>query len=160
VEGAAGDDDQAGVCRALQRRYRRGWQWQEYNISPLYDAWTANGRTVYGAALANRQASDLAAAGIPAERRSSIAAFLWRAEHGRYDLNNKSVVVIDEVSLLSTRHQLDLLRLQKKHGFTLAEVRAGPAGCAPRAAAAAHASARAVTQNVKKSNGGAESTQS
>ena len=91
-------------------------------IAPLYDAWTADGRTVYGAALANRQASDLAAAGIPAERRSSIAAFLWRAAHGRYELNSKSVVVVDEVSLLSTRHQLDLLRLQKKHGFALAEL--------------------------------------
>ena len=41
-------------------------------IAPLYDAWTADGRTVYGAALANRQASDLAAAGSPrnVDRRS------------------------------------------------------------------------------------------
>jgi hypothetical protein len=91
-------------------------------VSPLYDAWTVDGRIVYGAALANRQASDLAAAGIPAERRSSVAAFIRRGEHGKYKLDSNSVVVIDEVSLLSTRDQLSLLRLQKQHGFTLAEV--------------------------------------
>ena len=123
MEGAAGDDDQACCGWALQRSDWRGRQRaRARSLAPLYDAWTADGRTVYGAALANRQATDLAAAGIPADRRSSIAAFLWRAEHGRYDLNSKSVVVVDEVSLLSTRQQLDLLRLQQKHGFTLAEV--------------------------------------
>ena len=45
-----------------------------------------------------------------------------RAASGKYALDANSVVMVDEVSLLSTRQQLDLLRLQKQHGFKLVEV--------------------------------------
>ena len=92
------------------------------SLEVLVDAWKADGRTVYGATLAHRQATDLRAAGIDAVNRTAMDAFLGRVERGRYKVDTKSVVVVDEVSMLSTRQQLSLMRLQKKYGFVLAEV--------------------------------------
>ena len=92
------------------------------SLKVLVDAWKAGGREVYGATLAHRQATDLKAAGIDAANRTAVDAFLSRVERGKYRLDGKSVVVVDEVSLLSTKQQLSLMRLQKQHGFVLAEV--------------------------------------
>jgi ATP-dependent exoDNAse (exonuclease V) alpha subunit len=77
---------------------------------------------VYGATLAHRQATDLRAAGIDAANRTAVDAFLKRAETGKYSLNTQSVVVVDEVSMLSSKQQLALMRLQRQHGFVLAAV--------------------------------------
>ena len=92
------------------------------SIEVMVDAWKADGGTEYGAALAWRQSGDLAAAGIPDANRAAMDPFLKRAASGQYKLDAKSAVFVDEVSLLSTRQQLDLLRLQKEHGFKLIEV--------------------------------------
>jgi hypothetical protein len=92
------------------------------SLEVMVDAWKADGRTVYGATLAHRQATDLKAAGIDADKRTAIDAFLARADRGKYKLDRNSVVVVDEVSMLSSKQQLGLLRLQKQHGFVLAEV--------------------------------------
>ena len=92
------------------------------SLEMMVDAWKADGREIYGAALAWRQSGDLAAAGIADANRAAIDPFLKRAATGKYNLDSNSVVVVDEVSLLSTRQQLDLLRLQAKHGFKLVEV--------------------------------------
>jgi hypothetical protein len=86
------------------------------------DAWKAEGRTVYGAAVAWRQASALADAGIAPENRASIAAFLKRVGSGRYQLDRNSVLVIDELGLLGKRQLLDILQLQEKHGFQIVAV--------------------------------------
>jgi hypothetical protein len=91
-------------------------------LEVLVDAWKADGRTVYGATLAHRQASDLKAAGVDADKRTALEAFLSRVERGRYKPDARSVVVVDEVSMLSSRQQLRLMQLQKQHGFVLAEV--------------------------------------
>ena len=91
-------------------------------LAPLVDAWRAEGRTVYGAALAWRQTGDLAAAGIAAGNRAALAPFLKRAEAGLIRLDKKSVVVVDELGLVGTRQMLDLMRLQARHGFKLVAV--------------------------------------
>jgi len=91
-------------------------------LTPLVDAWHAEGRTVFGAALAWRQTDDLKAAGIPEERRAAMSVFLERAQAGKLTLDRDSVVVVDELGLLGTRQMLDLLRLQKQHEFRLVAV--------------------------------------
>lgn len=91
-------------------------------LSPLVDAWAAEGRTVYGAALAWRQSEDLQKAGIAPERQAAMSVFLDRATRQQISLDRQSVVVVDELGLLGTRQLLDLLRLQKEHGFQLVAV--------------------------------------
>jgi hypothetical protein len=91
-------------------------------LAPLVAAWTAEGRTVHGAALAWRQSEDLAAAGIARERLAAMAVFLDRAQKGQITLDRRSVVVVDELGLLGTRQLLDLLRLQRDRGFQLVAV--------------------------------------
>ena len=91
-------------------------------LAPLVDAWQREGRRVYGAALAWRQADDLAGSGIADADRMALARFLKNAERGRISLDRNSVVVIDELGLLGARQFLDLLRLQKEYGFQLVAV--------------------------------------
>jgi len=91
-------------------------------LAPLVDAWQREGRRVYGAALAWRQAGDLAGSGIADEDRMAIARFLKNAEMGGIALDRDSVVVIDELGLLGARQFLDLMRLQKERGFQLIAV--------------------------------------
>jgi len=91
-------------------------------LTPLVDAWHAEGRAVYGAALAWRQTDDLKAAGIPEDRRQAMSVFLKHAQSGKLKLDQDSVVVVDELGLLGTRQMLDLLRLQDRHGFRLVAV--------------------------------------
>ena len=91
-------------------------------LEPLVDAWKADGRQVFGATVAWRQATDLGAAGIAVTDRAALAPFLNGIETGRYAPDRSSVVVIDEVGLLGTRQQLELMRLQRKHGFQLVQL--------------------------------------
>ena len=91
-------------------------------LSPLVDAWTAEGRTVYGAALAWRQSEDLQKAGIASDRQAAMSVFLNRATRQQIALDRRSVVVVDELGLLGTRQLLDLLWLQREHGFQLVAV--------------------------------------
>jgi hypothetical protein len=91
-------------------------------LAPLVDAWHAEGRRVYGAALAWRQTDDLVQAGIPEERRAAASVFLERAAAGKLNLDRNSVVVVDELALLGTRQMLEMLRLQAQHGFRLVAV--------------------------------------
>ena len=91
-------------------------------LAPLVDAWHAEGRAVYGAALAWRQTEDLAGAGIPEARRAALSVFLDRVHAGRFTPDRNSVVVVDELGLLGTRQLLDLLQLRERHGFRLVAV--------------------------------------
>jgi hypothetical protein len=88
-------------------------------LQPLVSAWQEDGRRVYGIALAWRQADDLIDAGISRDDAKAISVFFKAVEKGDIMLNNKAVVVVDELSLLGTRQGLDLLRLQDKHNFQL-----------------------------------------
>jgi hypothetical protein len=91
-------------------------------LQPLVSAWQEDGRRVYGIALAWRQADDLVDGGIKQEDTKAISVFFNAVDKGDVDLDTKSVVVVDELSLLGTRQGLDLLRLQEKHGFQLAMI--------------------------------------
>ena len=91
-------------------------------LAPLVDAWRQEGRQVYGAALAWRQTDDLAGAGIGAADRAAMSVFLERVRSGWLKPDRHSVVVVDELGLLGTRQLLDLLQLQKRHGFQVVAV--------------------------------------
>jgi conjugative relaxase-like TrwC/TraI family protein len=91
-------------------------------LSGLVHAWGAQGRTVYGAAVAWRQASALADAGIAEERCLAIAALLARARAGTLQLDPGSVIMVDEVSLTSARDALALMELRESTGCTLIAV--------------------------------------
>ena len=88
-------------------------------VAALVDAWQDDGRRVFGATLAWRQTATLTEAGIDAENIAAIDPFLRRAAQGRYELDRRSVVVVDEIALLGSRQMLELARLQGKHGFQL-----------------------------------------
>jgi hypothetical protein len=88
-------------------------------LKPLVRAWQDDGRTVHGVALAWRQSDDLVEAGIPARDTRAVASFLSGVKSGRLRLDQKAVVVIDEIGLLGTRQLNDILAAQKKDGFQL-----------------------------------------
>jgi hypothetical protein len=88
-------------------------------LQPLVSAWQEDGRHVHGIALAWRQADDLTDAGIRKDDAKAISVFFTALKKGDVVLDSKSVVVVDEMSLLGTRQGLDLLRLQEKNGFQL-----------------------------------------
>lgn len=88
-------------------------------LQPLVSAWQEDERRIYGIALAWRQADDLIDAGIKKDDAKAISVFFKAVEKGDITLDSKSVVVVDEMSLLGTRQALDLLRLQEKHDFRL-----------------------------------------
>ncbi|HUZ62959.1 MAG TPA: MobF family relaxase [Acetobacteraceae bacterium] len=83
-------------------------------LSPLVDAWNEDGRTVVGAAVAWRQADDLAGAGI--RQWFALSVLLDRAEAGRVPMNRQTVVVVDEIGLVGTSDMARLLRLQAASG--------------------------------------------
>jgi hypothetical protein len=97
-------------------------------LRPLVEAWTnpegqgAAGREVYGTALAWRQSTPLADAGIKPQNAMAIAALLHRAERGKIALDRNSVVVVDELSQVGTAQALKLARLQDKHGFSIVAI--------------------------------------
>lgn len=88
-------------------------------MRPLTACWTSRGRRVHGAAVAWRQAGALADAGIPQEQCLAIAALLARVRSGALQLGRDDVVVLDEVSLTSTKQALELLELRESSGFQL-----------------------------------------
>ncbi|GEO42166.1 hypothetical protein SAE02_63140 [Skermanella aerolata] len=88
-------------------------------LQPLVSAWQEDERRVYGIALAWRQADDLIDAGIKREDTKALSVFFQGVKKGDVVLDHKAVVVVDELSLLGTRHGLDLLRLQDEHKFQL-----------------------------------------
>lgn len=97
-------------------------------LRPLVEAWTAppehqgDERTVYGTALSTRQAEALADAGIKSANTMPIAALLDRATTGAITLNERSVVVVDEMSQIGTAQALGLLRLRTAFGFSIAAI--------------------------------------
>jgi conjugative relaxase-like TrwC/TraI family protein len=89
------------------------------SLKPLVAAWREQGRTIYGASLAWRQADDLKDAGIDRRNVKAFSIFIQSVAAGSIKLDRKSVVAIDELGLLGTRQALELLRLREKHGFSI-----------------------------------------
>ena len=88
-------------------------------VEALVDAWRGDGRQVFGATLAWRQTATLSDAGIDLQNIAAIDPFLRRVGQGKYALNDRSVVVVDEVALVGSRQMLELTRQQGRHGFQL-----------------------------------------
>ena len=88
-------------------------------LTPLVECWHAQGRVVFGTAIAWRQAQDLDGSGIPAKNCLALAALLARTRSGLITLNESTVVVLDEVGLTSTHQFLEILELREKCNFTL-----------------------------------------
>lgn len=91
-------------------------------LKPLVSAWQEDGRIVHGIALAWRQSTDLTDAGIKAANARAVDPFLKGVEKGRIKLDEKSVVVVDELGLLGTRQLNDLMRAQRTHGFQVVAI--------------------------------------
>ncbi len=91
-------------------------------LTPLVTAWQDRQRRVYGVAVAWRQAQALGDVGIPAAQCFAVAAFLARARSGKIALSRETVVILDEVSLVSVKDFLDLLEIQAQFGLTLVAV--------------------------------------
>ncbi|AFW02932.1 hypothetical protein BAR24_09390 [Gluconobacter oxydans] len=81
-------------------------------LAPLVQAWKKAGRTVWGTAIAWRQATDLADAGIPENQIKACHPLLHGIKTGKISLDANSVVILDELSLLSTIQLLELVQAQ------------------------------------------------
>ena len=88
-------------------------------LGALRHAWVAQGREVFGLAVAWRQATALTGAGIPADRCLALSAFLARVRAGQITVTDRTVVVVDEVSLVSVKAALELLELRASTGAVI-----------------------------------------
>jgi len=119
-------------------------------LRPLVEAWTApterqgDERTVYGTALATRQAVALADAGIEPRNTMPMTALLARAADGRIALDKRSVVVVDELGQIGTKQVLGLLRLQAERGFSIVGIGDDRQGQAIDAGSSIHLVQRAL----------------
>lgn len=86
------------------------------------EAWHADGRTVFGAANAWKQAKKLNEAGIPDERTMALDKLLHMGGDGRIALGPDSVVVVDELSQVGTPQLRALARLRAERGLTVVAV--------------------------------------
>lgn len=88
-------------------------------LMPLVDAWHHDGREVFGATLAWRQTDGLVDAGIKRSNAMALTAFLYRANAGMLKLDDKSVLVLDEISQVGTHQALNLARLRDRYNFQI-----------------------------------------
>jgi phage/plasmid primase-like uncharacterized protein len=86
-------------------------------LRPLVDAWTAQGDTIVGVAIAWRQAEPLKEAGIGSV--AALTGFLHGVAAGRISVGPRTVVVVDELGQVGARQMLELLRLRAAHGFRI-----------------------------------------
>jgi phage/plasmid primase-like uncharacterized protein len=98
----------------------------------LVEAWGEDRRDVYGATVAWRQTKGLRDAGIGRkvlldsgivrDKTFALSPFLSRLEKGELKLGPRSVVVIDEISLVGTTQVLRLARKQREQGFQIVAI--------------------------------------
>jgi hypothetical protein len=91
-------------------------------LKPLVYAWRSEGRAVHGIALAWRQSDDLTDADIPAENTYAVDAFLRGLAKDSIKLDERSVVVIDELSLLGTRQLNAILDARARLNFQVVAI--------------------------------------
>ena len=86
---------------------------KSYVLSAVSEAYTKSNYNVHGIALqaitANAIAEDCK---IPS---STIASFIARYESGNIEINNKSVLILDEAGMVGTRDMQQLLMIAEKH---------------------------------------------
>jgi hypothetical protein len=86
-------------------------------MTPIITAAKAEGRHVYGVAIAWKTASALRDAGIGRTEFSALSPFLTGKMKDRLDSN--SIVIVDELSQIGRRDMLRLMEMQAERGFTL-----------------------------------------
>ena len=86
-------------------------------MTPIITAAKAEGRQVYGVAIAWKTASALRDAGIGRTEFSALSPFLTGKMKDRLDSN--SIVIVDELSQIGRRDMLRLMEMQAERGFTL-----------------------------------------
>lgn len=91
-------------------------------LRPLVDAWSVKGYRVYGATIAWKQSEAFKDAGVAAENRMAIDAFIHRVNQSTIKPDASTILVIDELGQVGTKKLLALVRLQQKYGFKLVAV--------------------------------------
>lgn len=80
-------------------------------------SWELEGFSVYGAALSGRAARGLQeGAGIESR---TLHRMLWDLEHGKMELDDKAVLVVDEAGMVGTRQMARLVSLVEEAGAKL-----------------------------------------
>jgi hypothetical protein len=86
-------------------------------MTPIITAAKAEGRQIYGVAIAWKTASALRDAGIGKTEFSALSPFLSGKLKDRLDSN--SIVIVDELSQIGRRDMLRLMEMQARRGFSL-----------------------------------------
>jgi hypothetical protein len=89
------------------------------SLRPLVASWSEMQRDVWGSSLASRQTDDLVGAGIDRRRLWATSVLNDKLSTDEITLTRNSVVMVDELGLLSTRQGLDLLRHRDQIGFSI-----------------------------------------
>lgn len=87
---------------------------KSYLMDAVREAYESQGYRVIGTALSGRASDGLAQSAHINSR--TIARFLLDWEHGRYQLDNKTVLIIDEIGMVGTRQLQALLAEAKRAG--------------------------------------------
>ena len=87
--------------------------------APIVSAMRDDGREVYGISRGWKQATALRESGIDKQHVAATSVFISRVNKSKITLDDKSVVIIDELSQVSRGDMLQLLKLQNQHGFTV-----------------------------------------
>ena len=86
-------------------------------LRPLVEAWHEDGRTVIGMSTAWRQADALKDAGV--DETWALQPLLNAIDAGEFQADEKTVLVVDEISQIGPRPMLTLLELQSRTGMTI-----------------------------------------
>lgn len=89
-------------------------------LSAVREAYEADGWQVIGTATSGQAARNLGIeAGMPA---GTIRSMLWKVDHGRLRLDERTVLVLDEAGMVDDRDWLQLLRHAERAGCRLVAV--------------------------------------
>ncbi|MGD0106982.1 MAG: AAA family ATPase [Rhodopila sp.] len=88
-------------------------------LSPIVAASREDGQHVYGVARGWKQAVSLRDAGLTQKDVAATSVFLDRVKKGRVKLDQKSLVIVEELSQVGRGDMLNLLKLQQQHGFRM-----------------------------------------
>lgn len=115
-------DEQAAAIRGLangqQLEFLRGGAGvgKTYALSPLVEAQLAAGGKVYGAAVANQIAFALTDAGIAESNAMSLQKLAGMAGSGKLKLDKKTLIVLDEASMIGLLEINKLFDAAEKSG--------------------------------------------
>ena len=92
---------------------------KSYRTERAAETWRADGRTVWGAALAWKRTGAFELAGIDENHRAAVTPFINRVKRGIYRVSRDDVVVVDEIAMVGTRQFGEILKLRDQYDFHL-----------------------------------------